>query len=419
MSRRITINFQALPAQRRFFLCRAFQAVYIGGFGAGKTHVCAMKALALAAANPGLPGLLAAPTERMAVEVTGGLLRELLEAYQVPHRYLASQARIVLDWGSEVWLRSADRPARLKGTNLAWAGLDEAAQMKEAAWHVILSRVRHPAASQRQLFITTTPEGFNWLHRAFIAEPPADCEVFFAPTRQNVFLGPAYEARLREIYPPLLAEQYLEGRFVNTTSGRIYHPFDRAAHVRPLDFEAGRPVGLACDFNVNPMVWLIIQCRDGLILVLDEIVLHEADTAAAAQEFLARYPGAGEDLFVYGDAAGRRRDTRQVGRTDYAIIKEVLPAARLKVPKANPPVKDRINALNARLRNARGQVGLAIDPRCRELIEDLERLTWLAGSQSGALIDKSDPRRSHASDALGYFVSREFPIRGKVRGFRY
>ncbi|MBW2618822.1 MAG: phage terminase large subunit [Deltaproteobacteria bacterium] len=413
------INFAALPAQRAFFCCQAFQAVYIGGFGAGKTYVCAMKALALAAANPGLPGLLLAPTQRMAEEVTGETLLELLAKYQVPHEYRVSTAKIIFPWGSQIRLRSADRPGRIKGLNLAWAGLDEAAQMKEAAWQILLSRVRHPQARQRQLFITTTPEGFNWVYWRFIEAPMAESQVFFAPTGENVFLDPQYKRRLEEIYPPLLAQQYLEGRFVNTTSGRVYPAFDRRLHLRPLKYDPDLPLCLAADFNVNPMLWLIIQHEGGRIFVLDEIVLAEADTGQAALEFLSRRPEARAGVEVFGDATGRRRDTRQVGRTDYAIIKEIIPAARLKVPQANPPVKDRINAVSARLKNARGEVRLTIDPSCRELIADLESLRWVQSSQGGALIDKGDPKRSHASDALGYFVARVYPIRGKVRGFKY
>ena len=286
------INFAALPAQRAFFCCQAFQAVYIGGFGAGKTYVCAMKALALAAANPGLPGLLLAPTQRMAEEVTGEILLELLAKYQVPHEYRVSTAKVTFPWGSQIRLRSADRPGRIKGLNLAWAGLDEAAQMKEAAWQILLSRVRHPLARQRQIFITTTPEGFNWVYWRFIEAPMAESQVFFAPTRENIFLDPQYMRRLEEIYPPLLAQQYLEGQFVNATSGRVYPAFDRRLHLRLLKYDPDLPLCLAADFNVNPMVWLIIQHEGGRIFVLDEIVLAEADTGQAALEFLSRRPEA-------------------------------------------------------------------------------------------------------------------------------
>ncbi len=244
------------------------------------------------------------------------------------------------------------------------------------------------------------------------------CRVFHAPTRQNVFLDPGYADRLAEVLTPELAEQYLEGRFANTLTGRVYHHFDRSVHLRPLARRDDLPLCLCCDFNVDPMVWLIVQHEAGQVFVLDEIVMSQADTAAAAAEFLRRTGPAGQGVEVFGDAAGSHRDTRQVGRTDYTIIKEVIPGARLRVPRANPPVKDRVNAVNARLRNTLGEARLLVSPACRELVADLETLTHARAGQPG-VVDKSDPARSHAADALGYFVARVYSLASPARGFRY
>jgi hypothetical protein len=66
--------------------------------------------------------------------------------------------------------------------------------------------------------------------------------------------------------------------------------------------------------------------------------------------------------------------------------------------------------------NHAGQRRLFIQPRCRDLINDLEQIIWKADPHGNSLseIDKSDPMRSHLSDALGYHVVREFPLRGLV-----
>ena len=58
---------------------------------------------------------------------------------------------------------------------------------------------------------------------------------------------------------------------------------------------------------------------------------------------------------------------------------------------------------------------MKIDPACRQLIMDFERVRWKKDSDDNMLpeIDKSDPSRSHLSDALGYFVAREFGMRGQ------
>ena len=137
--RHIIIEMEALEAQVGFMDSSAFHTAYIGGYGSGKTYVCAMKAFVLSIINKDLPGMILAPTERMAEEVTGRAFREILERHDIPHKYMSGSKKIRFPWGSDVFLRSAHHPDRLKGSNLAWVGIDEAAQMKEEAWLVALS----------------------------------------------------------------------------------------------------------------------------------------------------------------------------------------------------------------------------------------------------------------------------------------
>jgi len=56
-----------------------------------------------------------------------------------------------------------------------------------------------------------------------------------------------------------------------------------------------------------------------------------------------------------------------------------------------------------------------INPKCRELIKDLRQVRWqrdAAGNPIGTL-DKSDPHRTHLSDALSYLVTSEFGLYGR------
>jgi phage terminase large subunit len=82
-------------------------------------------------------------------------------------------------------------------------------------------------------------------------------------------------------------------------------------------------------------------------------------------------------------------------------------------------VKDRINCVNARLCNSLRERRLLIDPRCRQLIRDLEQVSWKTDANGNPLVelDKSDPMRTHTSDALGYYVASEFPMQARI-GFR-
>ena len=61
-----------------------------------------------------------------------------------------------------------------------------------------------------------------------------------------------------------------------------------------------------------------------------------------------------------------------------------------------------MNAVNSRICNAEGERHLLIDRRCKELIKDFEQVCYKPNSSQ---IDKDkDSRRTHLSDALGYYL---------------
>jgi len=48
----------------------------------------------------------------------------------------------------------------------------------------------------------------------------------------------------------------------------------------------------------------------------------------------------------------------------------------VRVTSANPPVKDRVNCVNALLCSYAQQRRLQISPRCRHLLRDFEQVRW-------------------------------------------
>jgi hypothetical protein len=162
--------------------------------------------------------------------------------------------------------------------------------------------------------------------------------------------------------------------------------------------------------------------------VLDELALDDANTPLACEMFWKRtqeWRGSGSlTLEIYGDASGHQRRTCGTG-TDWGLIREFFGqrrgevTAHLRVAQANPGVRERVSLVNSRLCSAAGERRLFIDPRCKELIRDLERVCWRADAtgQPTSELDKSDRMRTHMSDALGYYVAQSFPMRGSV-GFR-
>lgn len=181
------------------------------------------------------------------------------------------------------------------------------------------------------------------------------------------------------------------------------------------------PVVIACDFNVNPMCWELGQTRADQWYFFDEIHLEDTNTAESSRELVARLCElrdqgnlrANPQVIVVGDATGESRNTKAT-ESDYSIITNALKTAGISysnaTPKSNPPVKTRINSMNAKLRDAGGGVHFWYHPkRCKWLKRDFERVSWKEGAQ--AILDQTtDTTLTHSSDGPGYAVCALTPI---------
>jgi hypothetical protein len=205
--------------------------------------------------------------------------------------------------------------------------------------------------------------------------------------------------------------------------------------VRRCEFRGRERLVWALDFNVHPMCSVMAQRAGDMVEVLDEMVLEDANTPKACEAFLERARMLAEattdmwgrqlvEVDVYGDASGHQRRTSAAG-TDWSLIREFFSdvqeiSLRVKAGTSNPSVRDRVNTMNSLLYSASGERRLVIDPGCKELITDLERVRWSldgAGRPTTEL-DKSERKRTHVSDALGYYVAEAFAMRrpGGPRG---
>jgi hypothetical protein len=200
-----------------------------------------------------------------------------------------------------------------------------------------------------------------------------------------------------------------------------------AQNVRRLRFDGRVPLSWTIDFNMNPFCSVLAQVANGMVYVLDEMILPDSNTLAACEELLSRTQKLSSGklyIDVYGDATGEQHRT-SASRTDWQIVKAFFGRhtdrfhASFHVPSSNPPVKDRINCVNAKLRNHAGQNRLLIDANCKHLIKDFEQVSWKSDPHGNSLadLDKSNPMLTHVSDAVGYLIAREFPMR-EMRGER-
>ena len=401
------IAYDPLPSQKSFHDLTARFKGFSGPIGSGKSQALCQEAIRLSYLNPRRMGLLGAPTYQMLRDATQATLFEILDSNRIPYEHNKAENTLRMkDTGSRIVFRPVDEFERLRGTNLAWFGLDELTYTPEAAWLRLEGRLRDPKAQRLCGFAVWTPKGYDWVYRKFVDGPTKGYGVVVAQAYENRFLlsrVPDFYDRLRESYDEQFFQQEALGAYLSLSGGTVYSSFARAQNVTEMGPDQRLPLLWALDFNVDPMSSLVVQIAGGKVRVLDEIVLRNGTTMEACEEFLKKYPEHLAGVHVYGDASGNQRQT--TGASDYEMIREYLQAhsgmaLQYHVPRANPSVRERINLTNAKLRSATGEVGLLVDPKCKELIKDLEQVTYKADSNA---IDKDrDRMRTHLSDALGY-----------------
>ena len=402
------IKYDALPSQRRFHQSTARFKGFSGPIGSGKSQALCHEAIRLSYENPGRQGLIGAPTFPMLRDATQRTVFELLEENHLPFDFNKAENCVTMrDTGSRIVFRSVDDFERLRGTNLAWFGVDELTYCPEQAWLRLEGRLRDPKARKLCGFAVWTPKGFDWVYDRFLANPIEGYETVLARPMENRHLLeqiPDFYERLKHSYDSRFFEQEVLGQYLSISAGQAYYNFDRASTVRRCQIDPARPIFWALDFNVDPMSSIVAQVYGDSVNVIDEISLSRATTWDACEEFLRRYPNC-HGLTVYGDASGNSMKT--TGPRDGEAISKFfrmrnIERVRVELPPQNPAVRERVVLMNTKLLDAAGDRKLFVDPICSELIKDLEQVCLLEGTM---IIDKGkDSKRTHMSDALGYLV---------------
>lgn len=194
-------------------------------------------------------------------------------------------------------------------------------------------------------------------------------------------------------------------------SGRAYANFNPAVHEdKTLQLREDLPLQLAFDFNVNPGIHLEVGQYDtirDMFTAVHEIHGPRMKTGAAMDAFKSLYGKLGKkwtEVQVYGDRSGRTENTTTT-ITDYHIIGDKLRdmgfKVHMRVPQANPPVKERLISFNDALMDSSGEIHFKVNPfGCPRLVVDLKRVK----EDEDGLIDKSDDNLTHPSDACGYQI---------------
>lgn len=383
--------------QSQIFLNKSRFRVIVAGRRFGKTHLATVELLR-EALQPDKNCWYIAPTYKAAKEIAWDMLMNI-----IPMEYIRKKNETALSInlinGSTISLKGAEKPDSLRGRALDFVIMDEFADMKANTWNEVI----RPSLSDRKgsAMWIGTPKGRNHFYDlwGYGIDGNDGWSSFQFTTLDGGNVSPdEIEAARRDLDERTFNQEYL-AKFVNY-SGIIYYNFSREESVEHQPNEGTLHIGM--DFNLDPMS-AVIAIRDGSVIrVVDEIVIYGSNTDEMADEIKQRYPN--RQIIVYPDPSCRQRKTSAGGRTDLSILQNA--GFIVKVRNKHTAIRDRINAVNSRLKSGSGR-NLFIDPQCKQVISSLERHTYKEGTSQP---DK-DSGFDHMNDALGYLVDYLYPIR--------
>lgn len=330
--------------------------------------------------------------------------------------------------GAQVFYKSGEVFENLRAETLDGAIIDEMRQQQKGLWPMII----RPMLSRRKGWcdIYSTPNGYDHFQELaqYAMGNPGEWAYFQAPSTEAWWWTPEEVASARATMSEDEFAQEILAEFRNIGTGKAYKNEGVHNHALSSPFcgDLGLvspylPVLVGLDFNVNPMAWTLGQNRGRSFYWFDEIVLKDTNTPECAPELVERLLAlkaqdrlkGTPQVRICGDPSGNARNTKAT-ESDYAIITNALSEAgisweNITVDKA-PPVKERVNTVNALLKAADGSVNFRYHPtNCKNLRRDLERVAWKAGAQF-ILDQTTDSSLTHSTDGVGYPCHALAPI---------
>lgn len=383
----------------------------VAGFGAGKTKSLLTKSVAdLIKFRTDIAYF--APTVPLMRDIAYPVYSEIFESMGMKYRINKSEGIIYTGFGNII-CKSMENPDRIVGFEILKAYVDEfdilPTTKAHLAFNKIAARVRlKPKAEphrldkrQNQIFIATTPEGYKATYDLFVKNKIEDSQLIQMSTYSNPHLPDGYIDGLKAQYPAQLIEAYLEGKFVNLTSGAVYD-FDRDIHmVRQTNPSKIEELHIGQDFNVGKMASVVFVKRknsSGQIvwLVIDELT-QGRDTPDVISKLQERYPR--NPIIIYPDASGKNRHTSGISKSDHTLLRQA--GFTVRVHNTNPLIKDRIAAVN----NGFARSRVFVSKECITTIESLEQQVY---DKDGSPNKNND--LDHCADAFGYFICKALPV---------
>lgn len=394
------IRFPIVPAGRR----------------SGKTERAKRFLAKQAMKNPNEKYFAAAPTRDQAKKIWWDDLKLLTFSATHAKQPSESELKIFLPNGTEIHVLGLDKPQRIEGINWTGGIIDEIADVKEEAMEAnimpALNTVNPTRPDYRAwCWFIGVPDGLNHYYKlAMYAKDGNDPEYAYFHWKSSEILPDDVIAAAKRTMSPKQYKQEYEASF-ETATGRIYEDYG-SHNLTDAEIEPHEQLHWAHDQNYTPLSSSISVIRGNDLYILDEIVLTSAVSKQSALEFVDKYKDhKNKHVIIYGDPAGRAGE-KHGHASDYTDIEDTLRDSgwkfTRKVKKAAPAIKDRQNAVRAKIINAAGETSLYVNdktaPWCHNGLATVQL-------QKGSTFQEDQTNQyQHITTAIGYQVDYIWPI---------
>lgn len=416
-----------MPKQKEFISAAQRNAAYVGGVGSGKSVALCMSAILNASADPhgfSLIGRLNMPA------LESSTMKTFLEL--VPEEYgewADTKKLFTFRNGHVVTFKHLDMTdpkiaGHIKSMNLSAAYVDEATEVSEEIYLLLLSRLRRKTAPRHVVRLASNPAGHDWVWRHFF--DPERKKAWqehnlgiTASSFDNPFLPEEYIENLVNTYPPDWADRFIHGHF-SDFSDLVYKEFTEETHVwdaaRGHSIFGGNPnppdswpriIGIDIGSDIDPWaVCLIAVAPNGMLFQYEEVYGNSLLIRTIAGEMHEKLGGCPVDGMAYDYA--NRQAALELAEYDICgvpAIKEVRPglfkcAQYFHIdPRLEHPFSGKV----------KGSPRFFVSSACHNTRRELSGYKW-AKDRSGNATGEPSHENSHSPDAIRYALHTFRPL---------
>ena len=419
--------------QQKFHSIQSRFVVAAWGRQTGKSTACLNDALHFAWTNPGTTTWFISPTFDQARVQYRRLVGMLWDCKGLISKKNQTELRLKLINQSQIVFKSGESLDNLRGETLHRVYIDEVRDQHPELFNMVIYPMLLTTGGSARF--VSTPNGFDQFYDLKVKcdeDKSGQWTFMSAPSTANPLISAVEIENSKSTMTDAQYRQEILAEFLDMTQGKADLNANEKNQRLDCPFALGQminknlPLILGLDFNLSPMAWGMVQKKIDDWWMFDELYIKGTHTQDASKALVQKLLGYKTEfdydvkkygLIIVGDATGKSQQRAAAGQSDYDILfaelrKNEIPFEDM-TPDSNPLVKDRVNTVNMKLRDANGETHFWFHPtRCPNFKKDMDRVVWKStGSDSIHLDQKTNPDLTHISDAMGYPICALSPIK--------